>query len=316
MFTEAIACCVVSAFGTLWFRERAVRRARHAEDNRTRELSVELALHLAESSPVDGDLRVPRRMAERILLLSARLELDPADARAAALAAALPPGAHANTRLPLPDGTRAALAARHARWDGAGVINDLAGDAIPAAAQLLTAADWLETRDGASADALREALRQESGRTFSPRMARAMSESLQALLSVASAGAHLGLRVTSGAMLCITPCDPDALPASLRPAFLAALETRVRERVRPSDRVYCTESEVVVWLSRTDVDGAMRVAQRLEPVVSRVVVPSIQRLEVSCRIGAAIADSDATSFSELLQKARVRAQRASATAAA
>jgi hypothetical protein len=187
MFTEAIACCVVSAFGTLWFRERAVRRARHAEDNRTRELSVELALHLAESSPVDGDLRVPRRMAERILLLSARLELDPADARAAALAAALPPGAHANTRLPLPDGTRAALAARHARWDGAGVINDLAGDAIPAAAQLLTAADWLETRDGASADALREALRQESGRTFSPRMARAMSESLQALLSVASA---------------------------------------------------------------------------------------------------------------------------------
>jgi GGDEF domain-containing protein len=73
---------------------------------------------------------------------------------------------------------------------------------------------------------------------------------------------------------------------------------------------------VVVWLSRTDADGAMRVAQRLEPVVSRVVVPSIQRLEVSCRIGAAIADSDATSFSELLQKARVRAQRASATAAA
>ena len=128
-----------------------------------------------------------------------------------------------------------------------------------------------------------------------------MSDSLPALLSVASAGAHLGLRVTSGAMLCITPCDPDALPASLRPAFLAALETRVRERVRPSDRVYCTESEVVVWLSRTDADGAQRVAQRLE---------------VSCRIGAAIADSDATSFSELLQKARVRAQRASTTAAA
>lgn len=316
MFTEAIACCLVSAVGTWWFRERSIRGARHAEDIRTRELSVELALHLAENSPMEGDLRVPRRMAERILLLASRLDLDPSEARAAALAAALPPGARADARLPLPDGTRAALAARHARWDGAGVVSDLAGDAIPAAAQLLTAADWLETRDGASADALREALRHESGRTFSPRLARVLTESLADLLSVASAGAHLGLRVTSGAMLCITPRDPDALPAALRPAFLAALETRVRERVRPTDRVYCTESEVVVWLSRTDADGAMRVTERLAPVVSRVVVPSVQRLEVACRIGAAIADTDATSFSDLLARARARAQRGPATAAA
>jgi hypothetical protein len=314
MLTEAIACCAISAFGTLWFRERAVRRARQAEDDRTRELSLELALQLAERTPLQGDLRVPRRMSERILVLANRLALDTGEARSAALAAALPPGARADGRLPLPDGTRAALAARHARWDGAGVVSDLAGDAIPIAAQLLAAVDWMETRDGASVDALREALRYEAGRTFSPTLARVMAESLPALLSVASVGAHLGLRVTTGAMLCIKPCDPDALPAALRPAFLAALETRVRERLRPTDRVYCTEAEVVVWLNGTDADGAMRVTQRLGPVVERVVVPSIQRLEVACRIGAAVADSDATSFSDLLARARLRAQRAAAAA--
>ncbi len=313
MLTEAIACCLVSAFGTFWFRERTIRRAQRSQDERTRELSVELALHLAENTPMAGDLRVPRRMVERILLLARHLELDPSEARSAALAAALPPGARGDQRLPLPDGTRAALAARHARWDGAGVVSDLAGDEIPVAGQLLTAADWLETRDGASADALREALRHEMGRTFSPRLVRVMTENMAALLSVASAGAHLGLRVTSGAMLCITPCAPEALPASLRPAFLAALETRVRAQLRPTDRVYCTEAEVVVWLSGTDADGAIRVTQRLEPVVSRVVVPSLQRLEVACRIGAAIADTDATSFTDLLARARIRAQRSPAT---
>jgi GGDEF domain-containing protein len=119
-----------------------------------------------------------------------------------------------------------------------------------------------------------------------------------------------------GSVLVVSPCAPEALPPALRPAFLAALETRVRERVRPTDRVYCTEGEVVVWLSSADADGAMRVVQRLQPVVARVRVPSTQPLEVACRIGAAIADSDATSFSDLLAKARLRGQQASTAAAA
>lgn len=316
MITEAIACCLISAFGTLVVRERVEASRRRAEQERTRELAVELALHVAEKTPMDGELRVPRRMVERILLLAPKCDIEPADARAAALAAALPPGARADTRLPLPDGTRAALAYRHARWDGAGVVNDVRGAKIPIAAQLLAAADWLESRDGASRDALVEALRFETGRTFSPRMAAAMAACMEGLLQVSAADAHLGLRVTNGAMLCIAAVNPETLPPALLPAFLAALESRVRERLRPSDRVYCTDSEVVVWLTSTPADGAMRAAQRLEPIVARVPVPSLQRLEVACRIGVAVADNDATSFTELLGVARTRSQRGGAVVAA
>lgn len=316
MFTEAIACCVVSALGTLLVRERVEAKRRRADEALTRELAVELALHVAEKTPLEGELRVPRRMVERILLLAQRLHADPADARAAALAAALPPGARADTRLPLPDGTRLALAYRHARWDGTGVVNDLAGDRIPVPARLLAAADWMEARDGASRAALAEALRYESGRALGPDTVTAMIESLDGLLTVNAADAHLGLRVTQGAMLCIAARDPESIPQALRAPFLAALESRVRERVRPTDRVYCTDAEVVVWLGNTTADGAVRAAARLEPAVARVPIPSLQRVEVATRIGLALADSDATSFTELLAMARLRAQKASAVAAA
>ena len=315
MFTEAIACCAVSALCTLLVRERVEGKRRRADEALTRELAVELALHVAEKTPIDGELRVPRRMVERILLLAQRLPADPADARAAALAAALPPGARSDTRLPLPDTTRAALAWRHARWDGTGVVTDLAGDRIPVAAQLLSAVDWLEARDGASRAALAEALRYESGRALGPVMTRTMLESLDALLSVSAADAHLGLRVTNGAMLCIAARDPEAIPPALRAPFLAALESRVRERVRPTDRVYCTDSEVVVWLTNTTAEGAVRAAARLEPAVSRVPIPSLQRMEVATRIGVAMADSDANSFTELLAMARLRAQKVAVVAA-
>ncbi len=316
MFTEAIACCFISALGTLLVRQRDEARRRLVEEERTRELAVELALHLTERSPVDGDLRVPRRMVERILLLARHLDADPAEARAAALAAALPPGARADTRLPLPDGTRAALAYRHARWDGTGIVTDLPGGHPPLPAQLLAAADWLEVRDGASHDALVQAVRYESGRAFSPVLARALEERMEALRTVVSADAHLGLRVTNGAMLCIAARDPESVPPALRAPLLAVLEAKVREKLRPSDRVYCTDSEVVVWLSSTNAEGAERAAARLAPVVERVAVPSLARAEVACRIGVSVADVDANSFTELLAVARLRGQSATRIAAA
>lgn len=316
MLTEAIACCVISALGTMLVRQREEASRRRVEDERTRELAVELALHLHDRTPTDGDLRVPRRMVERILVLAQTLSADPADARAAALAAALPPGARADTRLPLPDGTRAALAYRHARWDGGGIVRDLPGGQVPMPAQLLAAADWLEVRDGASRDALVDAARYESGRVFSPPLARALVDAMDQLRSVTSADAHLGLRVTNGAMLCISPRDPESVPLPLRAPMLAVLEGKVRERLRPTDRVYCTDAEVVVWLASTGADGAERAAARLTPVIDRISVPSLTRTEVACRIGVAVADVDASSFTELLSIARARSQTADRVAAA
>jgi len=121
---------------------------------------------------------------------------------------------------------------------------------------------------------------------------------------------HLGMRVTSGALLVVGAVAPDAVASEMRPAFLAALEARLRERLRTSDRVYCTDTDVVAWLGATTPEGAIAAMKRLEPLVARVRVPSIHRMEVACRIGLAVADSDATSFSDLLRVARARSRAA------
>ncbi len=312
MVVELLAGCAIGGMIALAARHRETHRDRSVEDERTRQLAVELALHVAERTPCEGDLRVPRRMVERILVLGGRLQADPSQTRAAALAAALPAGAASDTRLPLPLSTRAALTYRYARFDGLGLPPGVGGDALPLSAQLLAAADWLEMRDGASAEALSAAIAEESGRRFAPTMARALLAGLPALLVAGPADGHLGMRVTTGALLVVGAVNPDALAPEMRPAFLAALESRLRERLRPSDRVYCTDADVVAWLSGSTPDGALAAMKRLEPLVARVPVPSIQRVEVACRIGLAVADSDATSFSELLRVARARARAAEA----
>ena len=312
MVAEILTGCVIGGLIALFARDREMRYRRNHEDERTRQLAIELALHVAERTPCEGDLRVPRRMVERILMRGARLDADPAAVRAAALAAALPPGATADTRLPLPDGTRAALAFRHARFDGLGLPPGVGGAGVPLPAQLLAAADWLEMRDGASQEAMVAAIADESGRRFSPTLASNLVGAIDGLMVAGPTDGHLGMRVTSGALLVVGAVNPDAVANSMRPAFLAALESRLRERLRPADRVYCTDTDVVAWLSSTTPDGAIAAMKRLEPLVARVPVPSIQRMEVACRIGLAVADSDATSFSELLRVARARSRAAEA----
>ena len=307
MVTELLLGCVFGGIAGAFLSRRDRQNERIREDERTRQLAVELALHVAERTPVEGELRVPRRMVERILLLGGRLGLESADVRAAALAAALPAGASADTRLPLPDGTRQALGWRHAREDGLGLPPTSATSPMPMPAQLLAAVDWLEMRDGASVEALGSALRDEAGHRFSAKLVATMLACLPKLLAAGPADGHMGMRVTAGALLCISAANPDAVPVTMRPAFLAALETRVRERLRPSDRVYTTEGEVVIWLSGCTAENAVSVMHRLEPLIAHVPVPSIQRLEVACRIGIAVADTDATSFTELVQTARARA---------
>ncbi|MBM4369102.1 MAG: hypothetical protein FJ102_23005 [Deltaproteobacteria bacterium] len=214
--------------------------------------------------------------------------------------------------MPLPDGTRAALACRHARFDGLGLPPGVGGAGVPLPAQLLAAADWLETRDGASPEAIVAAIAEESGRRFSPTMASTLVGAIDGLMVAGPTDGHLGMRVTSGALLVVGAVNPDAVEGTMRPAFLAALESRLRERLRPSDRVYCTDTDVVAWLGPTTPEGAIAAMKRLEPLVARVRVPSIQRMEVACRIGLAVADSDATSFSELLRVARARSRAAEA----
>lgn len=306
MVAELLLGCVFGGIAGTFLSRRDRQNERIREDECTRQLSIELALHVAERTPVDGELRVPRRMVERILMLGGKLGLDSVDVRAAALAAALPAGASADTRLPLPDGTRQALGWRHAREDGLGLPPTSAASPMPAPAQLLAAADWLEMRDGASIEAIGAALRDESGRRFSSTVVATMLACLPKLLAAGPADGHLGLRVTAGALLCISAVQPDSVPTELRPAFLAALETRVREKLRTSDRVYTTDGEVVIWLAACSPDAAVAVMRRIEVLVTHVPVPCIQRLEIACKVGLAIADTDATSFTELVQTARAR----------
>lgn len=306
MVAELLLGCVFGGIAGTFLSRRDRQNARSREDECTRQLSVELALHVAERTPVDGELRVPRRMVERILLLGGKLAIESSDVRAAALAAALPAGASADTRLPLPDGTRQALGWRHARADGLGLPPTSPTSPVPLPAQLLAAADWLEMRDGASLEAIAAALRDEAGRRFTPHVVSTMLACLPKLLAAGPADGHLGLRVTAGALLCISAANPDAVPVELRPAFLAALETRVRDRLRTSDRVYTTDGEVVIWLSACTPDAAVSVMRRIETLVAHVPVPSVQRIEIACKVGLAIADTDATSFTELVQTARAR----------
>ena len=307
MVVEVLAAGTLFALATGWMRDRRRWMARAMDDDASRSLPVDLALWWIEQEAHGAELRSSRRIVARIRVLGRLAAADATATTGAALAAALPPGALRDAALTLPQAARDALAFRHARWDGAGVPSGVQGEKIPSSAQLLALAEWMESRDGASPGSLETGLREEAGKRFSPSLAHSAAANLRELLAVAPPDAHMGLKVTSGTLVCVTPDGLDGHAEAARVATMAEIERRVRAKLRPSDRVYRTDRDIVVWLAHTGPDGAMAATNRMQPTLDAVPVAGTVGVTISCSATFALADTDATSFADLLAVARERA---------
>ena len=307
MVVEILATAALVALATGWMRDHRRLMARAADDDASRSLPVDLALWWIEQEAHGAELRSSRRIVARIRVLGRLAMADTASTTGAALAAALPPGALRDSTLTLPHAARDALTFRHARWDGGGVPCAKAGAAIPLSAQILAVAEWMEGRDGASPSSLDAGLREEAGHRFSPALAHNAAANLRELLAVAPPDAHLGLKVTSGTLVCVTADGLDGHAEAARTATMSEIERRVRATLRPSDRVYRTDRDVVIWLPHTGPEGAMAATARMQPALDAVPVAGTVGVTVSCSATFALADTDATSFADLLAVARERA---------
>lgn len=313
MMVETLALIALAGLGGGWWLDRRRLVTRLAEGSAMRALSVDLALWWRARSSTTVEAREEaagaRRNVERIAVLARLLHLDPETTAALQLAAAVPPGMLAERDVRLGPTTRAALTLRHARWDGMGIPRGVKGDNIPIEAQVLGVADWLEVREGSPAHSLEAGLRAEGGARFGKELAELAATHARTLAAVGSPEVIGGLRVTRGALLCITPEKLDAIEREggleARQAALRAVEEFVRGRLRPTDRVRCTDREIVAWLKDANADGALAVIKRLEPAL-RAVPLTGEIPAVSCTVGVSLADSDATSFAELLSVARGR----------
>ena len=302
----AAALALVSAWA--WDRHRLARQLRGREGSGR--LPRDLLLWWLDRTPETraGDIRCARRLVARVEAIGRVCGVDPGVAQAAAMAAAVPPGMLADPSLPLPEGTRHALHFRHARWDGSGIPPGVRGGAIPAAARLLAVGEWFEAHDGMAPGPMSALLSAEAGSRLDPRLVGSVLAHLDLVLGAGPADAHLGLRVTSGALLVVSPVGFSCLDAEAASSVLAEVEAAIRPRLRPSDRVYRTETEVLCWLSRCDADGALAVRERLDGALRQLVVRAAGRIVPGCVISVALADVDGTRFADLLEVARGRAR--------
>lgn len=313
MMVEALTLVALAGIGAGWWLDHRRMAMRLDEGAALRSLSVDLALwwraHTSTSVESREEAAAARRSVERIGVLARMLALDPQTTAAVQVAAALPAGMLSESSVRLGPVTRSALTLRHARWDGQGIPRGVGGGSIPLEAQVLTVADWLETREGSPPHALEAGLRAEGGHRLDPNLADLAAAHARQLAAVGSPEEISGLRVTRGALLCITPDGLDAVQREggldARHAALRAVEDLVRSRLRPTDRVRCTDREVVAWLKDANADGALAVLRRLEPALKAVPLTG-EIPAVACFVGVALADADATSFAELLSVARGR----------
>lgn len=311
MVLEVLALGALLLGAAAWRADRARLQARLLDDERVRALPVELALWWqgAGGGRAAERMATLRRATQRVEAVARAMGLGADLIGAVQLAIALPPGILAEPGVALPMPTRRALSFRHARWDGTGIPNDMKGDAVPIEAQLLSLADWLELYDGSPAHTLTASLVAEKGGRFSPDLVRVAAERLADLRVSSFHDVSSRFRVTQGALLVVTPEGLEHDPEPRREQVLAALDRKLRALVRPTDRVYCTDQDVVVWLGGVDAQGAMGALRRIEPAVTRLPVPEIEVGSVACGASLALADTDATSFTELLAVARDRARR-------
>jgi len=311
MVLEVLTLGALVLGAAAWRADRARLQARLLDDERVRALPVELALWWQGAGggrAADRSVAL-RRATQRVEAVARALGHGSATVGAVQLAIALPPGILAEPGLALPVATRRALSSRHARWDGTGIPDELRGSAIPIEAQLLSLVDWLEIHDGSPPHTLTAALRAERGRRFAPELVRVAAEHLPELRVSSFLDVSSRFRVTEGALLVVTPEGIEHDPSPRREQVLSVLDQKLRSLVRPTDRVFCTDHDVVVWLAGVDAQGAMGTLKRIEPIVARVAIPGIEVGAVACGASLALADTDATSFTELLAVARERARR-------
>lgn len=311
MVPEVLLTAAFLLGAVLWRLDRRRLTRRFLDDVRTRALPVELAVWWQDRAGGRASERAAatRRALHRIEILAGPLGLDEAESYGVQLAVALPPGMLEEQEVVLPGATRRALAYRHARWDGSGIPADLAGAKIPVEAQLLAALDWLELRDGTPEHALAGMLKAEGGRRFSRALAGVIAERLGELRLTGFTEAAARFRVVDGALLCVTPEGLEHDPADRRQTILEAVYARVRAGVRPIDRVYLAETDVVVWLSGVDAEGAIAVRDRIAGLLQSLSISGVEVGHIGTAIGTALADTDGTSFTDLLAVARERSRR-------
>ncbi len=311
MVSEVVLTAALLLGLVLWRCDRTRLRTRLLDDARTRALPVELALWWQDRAGGQASERAAatRRGVQRIESLAGALGLDEATSYGIQLALALPPGMLAEEHIVLPGPTRRALALRHARWDGNGIPADVRGAQIPIEAQLLGLLDWLEMHDGSPQHGIAAMLQAEGGRRFSKTLAALITERLGELRLTGFVEAAARFRVTDGAILVVTPDGLGQDPPDRRSAILGNIHALVRGSVRPIDRAYVTETDVVVWLTGTDAGGAMAVRDRLAKELAEVSFPGIDVGTLACGTSVALAGTDGTSFTDLLGVARSRCAR-------
>jgi hypothetical protein len=311
MVIEVLLGCALVLGAVSWREDRRRLATRLLDDIRTRALPVELALWWQDRGGGKASERAAatRRSVHRIQTLARPLGLPDDVSYGIQLATALPPGMLAENDVALPTPTRRALAFRHARWDGSGIPSDARGSAIPIEAQILALLDWLEVHDGSPAHAVTATLVAEGGGRFSKELVALAAERLAELRLSGFAEAASRFRVTDGALVVVLPEGLDGVDLARREDILRAVDAKVRAMVRPTDRVYCTEQDVVVWLGGTNAEGAMAALRRFDPQLKSLPVPAIEVGTLRCATAVALADTDATSFTALLAVARDRGRR-------
>lgn len=263
-------------------------------------LAVELALRWREG--VQDQPAETRRAVQRVQLLAGWMDGSAADVAVARLVLALPHRTALDRRVPVPAAVRELSAWR---LDGGAAAR---GGVLAPAAQLVGMVDLLEARRGQEAAEIRAALEGEDGRGFDPRLVHVVLAHLIELDETAGEEALPPPNV-SGAVVCVQPRLAEDLGSGEVAPLLRRLEERVRERLRPSDRVYATDRDVIAWLPNAGQADAERVVERLAEALDEVVLPGRPWGPVHCRLASALAGTDGQRLPELVAAARRRIHR-------
>lgn len=303
-----LVVCVLIALTVAWIADQRMRvrmgkvesDAKSAASIATyvgETLAVELALRLADERQEGARAR---RVVARARRLADQVEL-PDDTRGALqLGCALPASLVEDRRLALPAAAREVL-----RWrrviEEEGVRGEPAG-LLPPHVQIGVVAWWFETNAGRGAAALRDDLLTGRVPGLSPQMIQAALARMDDLIDPEEDDAMSGLP-GMGIVLCVRPDLPPGGDSVLLNAALRATEVRLRARLRPGDRVYVADCDVIAWLPTAREKDARALVTRLSPGLTSV---SVLNVRVRCLLGAAVAGVDAQRMPDLVTTARMR----------